>query len=114
MVEPKKDLFELISQVSNVNVYQTRPEIIDTTMNKVTITYYVSGNQPMYSISKELLLQDVQVVVDIWGKNSTLTSAKLIELEAIMIDNDYRLVFNADVPDDETYSHLNLRFETVL
>lgn len=106
MYEPKKDLYSLLSEISDVTVYQARPEI---EMALPCIIFHVIGNTPEYVLEKSIGYQDVEVVIDIYASTSKESGELLTTLESKMMEDEYRLVFSSDILDD-TCSHITTRF----
>lgn len=104
--EPKKDLYTILSAITGVTVYQSRPEIIE---NLPSITFYIGSNIPEYVLEKNIGKQDIEVVIDIFAKTSIKSGELLATLEETMLENGYRLVFNMDMPEDDLH-HITTRF----
>ncbi len=107
MLEPKKDIYTILSKVGTA--YQSRPQLIKEVP---CIYFYVSNNVPVYVLEKKIGYQNVEVVVDILGNTSAESGSLLTSLVSEMLDNGYRLTFCADIPDDN-YSHITTRFNLV-
>jgi hypothetical protein len=108
MYEPKKDIYTILKSVTD-NVYQNFPEASDTLP---CISFYMEGNTPTYTLDKEIGFQDISVIVDIWAKTSKETGELLISLESEMLENDFRMVFSSDLPEDNL-SHVTTRFNLI-
>jgi len=108
MIEPKKDIYTILSEVTT-NVYQARPEVA---IEYPCIVFFVSSNVPKYVLGKEIGYQDMEVTVDIYAKTSIESGELLSTLESKMLENNYRLVFNEDIPNDDS-SHITTRFNLV-
>ena len=106
MYEPKKDVYTILSAIDDVVVYQNRPEVLKTFP---CITFYIVGNTPEYLLEKSIGTQAIEVIVDIFAKTSSESGELLSTLEEQMLENDFRLVFSSDVPEDER-SHITTRF----
>lgn len=107
--EPKKDIYTILSAMDGVTVYQSRPEVIK---NLPSITFYVGSNVPEYLLEKDIGLQEIEIVIDIFAETSKESGALLAALEEIMLENDYRLVFNMDMPEDDLH-HITTRFNLI-
>lgn len=111
MESKKKEIYEILKSVEveglDIVVYQERPEVVAKTP---CITFRVEDNAPEYTLLKEIYLQKVKVVVDLWGSNSVETGKMLEEVEKKMRANDYLLTFSADVLDDTGKSHITTQF----
>ncbi len=108
MDEPKADIYTILSQLE-ANVYQARPEQV---IEYPCITFFVSSNIPGYVLEKEIGFQNIEVTIDIYTKTSKESGSLLASLESLMLDNNYRLVFSADIPNDDS-SHITTRFNLV-
>lgn len=105
--EPKKDIYTILSSIEGVTVYQTRPDIIE---DLPSITFNIGSNVPEYVLDKEIGMQNIEVIIDIFAKTSAESGALLSTLEETMLENDYRLVFNMDIPEDDLH-HITTRFK---
>lgn len=106
MEEKRKLIYDTL-KLAGYLIYQERPETIEVFP---CITFYISSNIPSVSLIKEVLIQHVEVVVDIWAVDSATTGAMLREIEAKMRNVNFILTFNTDILDDDGYSHLSTRF----
>lgn len=107
MTDPKETIYNKLSEVTGANVYQTRPEVIE---NLPAVTFNIQSNVPKYNLDKEIAKQDIVVKVDLWGNTSNDTAALLVQVEALMLELDYRLTFNQDLVDPSGISHLTTQF----
>jgi len=105
--EPKKDIYRILSSINGVKVYQTRPEAIE---EFPSITFNIGSNVPEYVLDKDIGMQNIEVIIDIFAKTSVESGELLATLEQTMLENDYRLVFNMDVPEDDLH-HITTRFK---
>jgi hypothetical protein len=110
MTEPKSLIYNILSGISGVTVYQNRPDILERIP---CITFYVGGNTPEYVLEKELSHQEIEVIIDIYANTSKESGELLTTLESEMLDNYYRMTFCSDVPDDD-YSHITTRFNIII
>lgn len=108
MIEPKRDIYTILSEVTS-NVYQARPELA---VEYPCMIFYISSNVPSYVLEKKIGYQEIEVTIDIYAKTSKESGSLLNSLVAKMLENNYRMVFNADVPNDEV-SHITTRFNLV-
>ena len=65
--EPKKQIYSILSQIPGIKVYQIRPERIAVFPS---VTFYVSNNTPSYCLDHTVGRKNIEITVDIWGKNS--------------------------------------------
>jgi hypothetical protein len=110
MIEPKKDIYTILSGIEGVNVYQARPEI---EVVYPCIIFYVSGNTPEYVLEKDIGYQDIEVTIDIYDKTSKESGLLLGSLESAMLKEGYRMTYCTDVPND-VGSHITTRFNLVV
>lgn len=110
MTEPKSLIYNILSGLEDVSVYQARPDILEEIP---CITFYVGGNTPEYVLEKEMSHQDIEVIVDIYANTSKESGELLDTLESEMLENDYRMTFCSDVPDAD-YSHITTRFNIII
>jgi hypothetical protein len=106
LYEPKKDVYEILNTIDGVTVYQNTPEVFK---DLPTIVFYIDSNVPEYLLEKDIGYQDIEIVVDIFAKNSAGSGSLLASLEQVMLENDFRLMMAMDVPDENT-SHITTRF----
>lgn len=109
MVEPKADIYSILSSISGAVAYQSRPGIVK---ELPCFIFYVWDNVPVYSLDKQIGYQDIDVVIDIFADTSKESGTLLNTLEAEMLENNYRLVSCTDIPDDNL-SHITTRFNLV-
>lgn len=109
MYEPKKDVYTILSGIEGVTVYQERPEIIKTLP---CITFNIGSNVPEYVLERDIGLQNIEVVIDIWAETSKQSGSLLATLQDTMLENDYRLTFNMDLPEDDLH-HITTRFNLI-
>ena len=105
--EPKKDIYTILSQISGAKVYQTRPEIIK---ELPAITFNIGSNVPEYVLDKDIGMQNIEVIIDIFAKTSAESGELLATLEETMLENGYRLIFNMDMPENDLH-HITTRFK---
>lgn len=109
MIEPKETIYTILSTIDDVTVYQNTPEVLK---DLPCIVFFIEGNIPEYDLDGEVKYQDITVVIDIFADTSKESGALLPTLVSTMINSDYRMVFCADIPDENT-SHLTTRFNLV-
>ena len=109
MLEPKKDIYTILSEIEGAVAYQSRPDI---DMELPCFIFYISGNLPVYVLEKAISHQEVEVTIDIFGKTSVESGSLLTLLESAMLGEGYRLTYCSDIPDDNT-SHITTRFNLV-
>jgi hypothetical protein len=107
--EPKADIYTILNAIEGVNVYQSRPDVI---AEFPSLTFYIGSNIPEYELEKEIAYQDIEVVIDIYAKTSKESGSLLASLEDTMLENNWRLIYNADVPENDV-SHITTRFNLV-
>lgn len=103
----KATVYSALSTIAGATVQQSTQQIA-TTMP--VIAYRISQNAPSYDFDKEISLQDVEVMIDIFATTSTGASSLLSQVEAKMKGIDLFLTYTADVPDPDGYFHINTRF----
>jgi hypothetical protein len=112
--EPKAEVYSILSTVTveglDINVYQARPEIIESFPS---VTFFISSNVPSYDLSREVGPQDIEVTVDIWAETSSDSGLIFKAVESAMKESDYRLTFSTDVADPDGISHINTVFNLV-
>jgi len=110
MIEPKSRIYNILSEIDGVTIYQSRPDVL----KKIPcITFSIGGNTPNYVVDGDTAYQDVEAIIDVYGVSSQESGALLVALESEMLSNGYRLVYSSDVPDDK-YSHITTRFNLII
>lgn len=104
METKKTEIYNLLAS-TGYTVYQERPEIIESFPS---ITFRITRNVAEYSLDRSIGRQNVEVAIDLWARNSSETSQMLVDVEAVMISNDYVMSGNYDIPDE--VSHISLLF----
>ena len=104
METKKTEIYNLL-KTTGYTVYQERPEVIETFPS---ISFRITKNVPEYALDKGIGRHNVEVAIDLWARNSSETSQMLIDVEAVMISNDYVMNGNYDIPD--AVSHISLLF----
>ena len=110
MTEPKSIIYNILSNIDNVTIYQTRPDMLEEIP---CITFYVGGKTPEYAIEGSIGYQDIDVIIDIYANTSKESGELLVALESEMLDNKYRMTFCSDIPDDDL-SHVTTRFNIII
>lgn len=109
MIEPKQDVYTILKTVAE-NVYQSRPEI---EVKYPCLIFQVTENTPEYVLEKGIGFQRIEITIDIYDKTSKGSGELLATLTDTMMENDYRLVFSSDIPNDEG-SHITTRFNLAI
>jgi hypothetical protein len=110
MYQPKQDLYELLSTLENVVVYQIRPEVLK---ELPCITFQVANNAVNATLDKDIGYQRIQFNIDVWTKTSSEGSTLLSTLEELLRGNGYLLESATDVIDPDAISHIATRFNLV-
>ena len=110
MVDPKGEIYNLLTEIDDVTVLQGRPEVI---ASFPTITFSIEDNTPRYELDKEIGFQDIAVIVDFWADNPVQTASLLETAEGLFRNAGYRLTFSADVPDPEGKARITTRFNLI-
>jgi len=110
MYIPNKDVYDILKSVkTGVSVYPNRPEVIE---NTPCMTYFIENNSVEIGLSKEIVYQDIDVVVDIWADTKLEATEILSLLEGDMRENNFMLDFSSEV-DDENLKHITTRFNFI-
>lgn len=106
MYLPKEDIYNLLKEL-NVGVSQTQP----TKFNDLPfINFSITQNEIQTDLDNEILSQNIEVQIDIWGKDSISTSKLLREVEAKMRKELYLMTNSRDVPNVGNLYHIVARF----
>lgn len=108
MVNIRKQIYDVLNAIPDVQVYQERPEVIATFPS---ITYKVTENVPKRDLGKLYIKQDVEIIIDIWTKTSKEGDTLFALVESGMLALDYLCTFNSDIVDPSGISHLTTRFK---
>lgn len=92
-----------------VKVYQERPEEI-VLEDYLAVTFLSDNDVPAYDLSNEIVKQDTELKVDLWGLTSLDTSALIAVVESKLRELKYKLVYNQDISDPKGYAHKTTRF----
>lgn len=94
MYNPKKEVYAILSSLGYAcsQGYQANFKKVPA------ITFTIGSNRPKYSLGKEIVASEVEVVVDIWANESATLSRIASEAEAAMREHDYLQTFSTDVP----------------
>lgn len=110
MIEPKENLYSLLSGLDVANVYQRRPEVIK---DLPAVTFYIAENRVNATLDKEIGYQSLTAVIDIWADTSVESGEILQSIESELRDNGYLLDFCSDIDDPDGISHISTRFNFV-
>lgn len=89
-------------------VYQSMPEQMEVIP---CVTWRMGNNVPVYLLDKTISHQDHEIVLDIWANNDTEAEALLASVTDALLDLNYRLTFNSDVPNpDSSIFHITTQF----
>lgn len=106
MYLPKSDVYNALKDITPNVLQGSQKTIVDIP----AITFYVSDNAAELNLSNEITIQNVEITVDIWAKNSSDADLLLSQAEDAMRGIGYRLSFSMDVPDPQNICHINTRF----
>lgn len=109
MIDLKPIIFAKLSEISGIKIYQIRPEVLSIDLFPI-VTFFLSRNDPMMNLAKQVDKQNTDITVDIWAKTSKQTSAIMLNVISKMLELNYLCTHNIDIPDPEGFSHLNLIF----
>lgn len=100
-------VYEKLSELTNVEVFQGRPEIINPLP---AITFDINSDVPVYVVEGEISHQKVQVKLDIWTNSPSEARALLAQVEVEMRELGFLLSLSSIVPDPEEICHLTTQF----
>lgn len=107
-MKSKVEIYNKISEIPNVTVYQQRPKVLEVFP---CITFNFESNVPTYTLDKDHGRENATVKIDIWTKSSVDASNILVFLEAKMLELDYILTFNTDILDPSGIFHITTQFK---
>ena len=103
----KQTIFEALSTISGLNVYNTRP---NADMQLPCVTFKMSDLKVEIDLSKDISNQSDEFTLDFFAEKSVDVTAFFISVEAVMRNLGYVLVFAGDVEDPDDVRHINARF----
>jgi hypothetical protein len=104
----KKEIFEKLSEIEGVEVFQLRPA---SGLTLPCIIFQLSDLNIQVNLDKELINQSEEYTIDIYAQKTTETSSILSSVEEKMRELGYVMEFAGDIPDPDSISHLNTRFK---
>lgn len=108
----KSTIYSTLSAIDGVDVSQESQNVFN---QLPAITYSISNNVTNLSLGNEILSQDAEIKVDIWGSSSVEASATLAQTEAVLRAIGWRLSYQQDVPNpDKEIYHVTTRFRAAL
>lgn len=110
MIIDKKNVFTILKQLN----YKVMQEGNNIFAEFPTITFREDVNTPTYTLDKEIGLQKISYVVDIWSEKSTDNTKITKEVELMMRENDYFLQYKYDIGQDNGIYHTSMRFEKII
>jgi len=110
MASIKQNIYEVLSGVSGVTVYQRRPDIIKSFPS---VTFYVAEDRGNFTLAPEITHRNLVIVVDVWTKSSIESSEISEEIIDVMLLNGYLLDFSTDVDNPDNIAHVSMRFKFI-
>ena len=107
ILDYRKKVYDLLKTIEGVEVYQSRPEIIDTIPS---ITFRVEEYSPNYHLNRDIALDNWQIRIDIWHTNFTNAHALLEDIERLLIENNLKLNACRDIEDPDNVAHITCNF----
>ena len=111
MKNPNASIYSKLNEITGVNVYRSYSESIE---QMPSITYYVLGNAPSYSHSKQVNHQTYTISVDIWTRTPDELSTILAQVEAKMIEIDFRLINSNELDFEKNIFRVNAVFSAII
>lgn len=108
---PKQDLYDLLSTVENVVVYQNRPEKLK---EFPCICFSLTNISGTLELNKEIGYQEIEVTIDVFAKSSGETSSLLASLDEKLRTVGWILNTANDVPDPDGYSHITTTYKLTI
>jgi len=111
MENPKIRVYNLLTSIQGLTVYQFRPDVIAVIPS---VTFFIEQNNPIYELDKLIGYQDVNAVIDIWAETSSQAGTLLTTIEEKLRGEGIRLVSSGDIPDPDGLSRITARFNLVI
>ena len=106
MYLPKTDIYNSLKKL-NYYVSQTQPP----TFNELpALIFRVGNNEIELDLDNEIIAQDLEIIIDVWAEDSITASRVLSEVETVMRENQYKMSYSNDVPNNGNLYHINNRF----
>lgn len=109
-------------------MYNPRPDIVNWLKNEginivkqsqnvfnelPTVTYYLASQNNQLSLDNKIVNSTIAIQIDIWTDTGPKGSEILTQIEGILRQKNYNLVFSSDLPNiDSEVNHITARFET--
>ena len=110
MYLPKSDIYNSLNDL-NYYVAQSQPP----TFNDLpAIIFRVGNNSIEVDLANEIRSQDIEIIIDIWAEDSVTASTVLSQVEGVMRNNNYKMSFSDDIPNNGNLFHINSRFTKIV
>ncbi len=110
MYLPKSDIFSWLKTLP-YSVLQKKPPIFNTLP---AITFKVGNNNVNLELDNTIGNQDIEIIIDLWANDSVTASQMLSDVEALMREHDYIMVFSGDIDDPSGLYHTSTRFNKIV
>lgn len=110
MINVRTTIFNKLSEMTGVFVYQNRPEVLESFP---CVVFSIESNIPMYVLEDDIGYQNMVVKVDIYAELDTDGEGVLSLAESKMRELGYLLTFNSEIPDPndpDAPFHLSTQF----
>ena len=108
MYSPKEEVYSVLNTIADVKIAQSG-EVIRDDLPK--LTFYTMDNRPHYDLNKDIQIQDVVVMVDVWTSSSVAGTDLANEVEDKMKTINFLVDFSHDIPTiDRKFYHKAIRF----
>lgn len=108
----KATIYSTLSALAGVSVAQESQTVFN---DLPTVTFSLSNIVGSQDLDGNLLSEDSEIKIDIWGGSSTQASSTLASVEAAMRGIGYNLAYTQDVPNpDATLFHITTRFRAAV
>lgn len=108
MYLPKTDVYNALKTL-NCFVSQSHPPTFETLP---AVIFRVGDNSVNITLSNNISVQNIEIIIDIYAETSSEASEVLSQVEELMRNNKYRLIYSTDVPNPGELFHINTRFTT--
>jgi len=108
----KSTVYATLSTLTGVSVSQGDQTVFN---DLPAVTYNLSNNINNHDLSGNILSQDAEIKVDIWGTTSTEASGVLAQVAEVLLPIGYMLKYTQDVPNpSDDIFHITTRFRSTV
>ena len=112
MINLKPQIYNKLSEISNVEVSYFYPQKWSNLENKPAISYYEMDNSMSNKADDDEYSSNIAIQIDIWAKSPSKCSELVIKVNKKMNELDFERTLATDLYEQETnIYHKTMRFE---